>query len=143
MIETIRIAWGWAGLVPTEVLCANPFGNLIVKSADASYWRICPEMLTCEKIAEDYPAFSGIWNNRDFQFDWNMEKLVSMAKDKLGMFEEGRCYCFKVPPALGGTYDANNIAAISLKELIAFSGDIAEQIKDVPDGGKVEFKWIE
>jgi len=72
-----------------------------------------------------------------------MEKLVSMAKDKLGMFEEGRCYCFKVPPALGGTYDANNIAAISLKELIAFSGDIAEQIKDVPDGGKVEFKWIE
>jgi hypothetical protein len=99
--------------------------------------------LTCEKIADDHAAFSKVWNNQDFLFDWDMAKLVSIAKDKLGILEEGRCYCFKLSPVLGGTHEVNNMAAISLKELIAFSGDIAEQIKDVPDGGKVEIKWIE
>ncbi len=143
MIETVRTAWSWTGLVPAEIVKVNSFGNLIVKSADASYWRICPESLTCEKIANDFAAFSKIWNNQEFQFDWDTLNLVSLAKDKLGTLEEGRCYCFKLSPALGGTYEANNMGAISLQELIAFSGDIAEQIKDVPEGGKFEIKWIE
>ena len=142
MIETIRTAWSWTGLVPVEVINVNPFGNIIVKAADATYWRISPEMLTCEKIANDSATFSKIWNDQDFRFDWDMAKLVSMAKDKLGMLEEGRCYCFKLSPALGGTFEEKNIASISLKELIAFSGDLAEQIKDVPEGGQIKIEWI-
>jgi hypothetical protein len=142
MIETIHTAWSWTGLAPAEVVNVNSFGNLIVKAADATYWRICPEMLSCQKIADDYAAFSKVWDSQDFQFDWDMAKLVSIAKDKLGMLEDGRCYCFKLSPVLGGTYEENNITAISLKELIAFSGYIAKQIKDVPDGGKIKIDWI-
>jgi hypothetical protein len=41
---------------------------------------------------------------------------------------------------LGGTYDENNIGSISLKELLAFSGSLARQIKDIPDGHEVKIK---
>jgi hypothetical protein len=44
---------------------------------------------------------------------------------------------------LGGKYDVANFGTISRRELVAFAGDIAEQIKDVPDGAKVKFTFTE
>jgi hypothetical protein len=142
MIEIIRNAWGWAGLNPSEVISVNSFGNLIVKAVDGAFWRICPESLTCESIAVDADQFAGIWENENFQLDWKMDSLVAIAEEKLGVLKPGRSYCFKLSPVVGGGYDAANFGEISLEELIAFSGDFAEQIKDVPDGGKIEIKWI-
>ncbi len=142
MLDTIRTAWGWTGIVPTEVVFANPFGNLIVKAVDGAYWRICPEALTCEKIAGDQIAFSMVWNHDGFRLDWNMDKLVLIARQKFDALQDGRCYCFKLSPILGGAYDANNISTITVKELIAFSGFLAEKIKDVPDGGKIKIELI-
>jgi len=43
----------------------------------------------------------------------------------------------KLAAALGGKYAEENIRKISLRELLAYSGDMARQIADVPDGGRV------
>lgn len=142
MLNTIRKAWNWTGLNPAEIVCVNSFGNLIVKAADGTYWRICPEEMKCEKIAAGLTTFDKLSHSQDFQLDWEMKRLVVLAEKKLGPLKSGRCYCFKVSPVLGGTYDESNLAEISLEELIAFSGDLAEQIKDVPDGGKIELQWV-
>ncbi|WP_208728728.1 hypothetical protein [Leptospira selangorensis] len=53
---------------------------------------------------------------------------------------DGRKYCLKVPGTLGGEYKLSNISVISFIELIQFSGDVALQIKDLPDGSKVQLK---
>ena len=140
MIDTLNTAWSWTGLIPAKVIHVNPFGNLVIKATDATYWRICPELLTCGKVADDDAAFSKVWSSQEFQFDWGMAKLVSVAKSKLGQPEDGHCYCLKLSPVLGGTYDENNIGSISLKELLAFSGSLARQIKDIPDGHEVKIK---
>jgi hypothetical protein len=41
----------------------------------------------------------------------------------------------------GGAYDAANFGTITRQELLLFTGDVAEQIKDVPDGASVKFEW--
>jgi len=51
-----------------------------------------------------------------------------------------RCYCLKIPSVLGGAYAIHNIGTIYRAELIAASGHIAEQIKDLPDGSKLRLK---
>lgn len=142
MIDTIRNAWGWTGLDPVEVVNVNSFGNLIVKAVGGDYWRICPESLTCEKIADNSNKFTKVWNDKKFRLDWEMSKLVAIAEKKFGALQQGRSYCFKLSPVVGGTYDEANFAEVSLKELIAFSGDFAEQIKNVPDGAQIEIKLI-
>jgi hypothetical protein len=71
-----------------------------------------------------------------------MARLVELARQKLGPLPQGRCYCLKLPAILGGSYEATNLGTISLDELISFSGDMAEQIKDVPDGGPVDIKVV-
>ena len=142
MVETIPNAWSWTGINPAEIVYINLFGNLIVKDVGGIFWRICPEGLTRLKIATDYNKFTELWRNENFQLDWKMAKMVEVAEKKLGPLQKDECYCFKLSPVVGGKYDAANLAKISLKELIAFSGDFAEQIKDVPDGGQVEIKFV-
>lgn len=120
LIASIRDAWGWTGLKPHSVVGENDFGNLIVKDEDGRYWRLCPEDLQCEVVA-----------------DWYMATLVAQAKASLGLLRPGYKYCLKVPGVLGGLYEASNMAIIPLGELIAASGHLAKEIAELPDGFRV------
>ena len=75
--------------------------------------------------------------------DWQMTRLVELARHALGPVHEERCYCLKRPAVLGGEYDIANFATITRQELVAFTGDVAEQIKDLPDGTPVNIEWTE
>ncbi|HTU21936.1 MAG TPA: T6SS immunity protein Tdi1 domain-containing protein [Gemmataceae bacterium] len=137
MLETIRKAWGWIGLEPTEVIAISSFGNLIVRAINGAFWRICPEEWSCEQIARNADDFATRWNDDEFRMDWEMSRLVKLAKQRLGPLPDGRCYCLKVPSVIGGSYEATNFETISLTELISFSGYMAARTRDVPDGGQV------
>jgi hypothetical protein len=67
--------------------------------------------------------------------EWSCEQV---ARNE----DEGRCYCLKQPAVIGGTYEAANLGTISLHELISFSGAMAQQIKDVPDGGPIQIEIV-
>ncbi len=141
VLTTIRESWGWTGLEPAAITATNAFCNVIVRAENGAYWRICPEELTCEIVARDEVDFDALWANKDFQVDWQMTRLVELAQATLGPVVEDRCYCLKLPAVLGGTYGVANFSTITRRELIAFTGDAAEQIKDVPDGGSVKIEW--
>jgi hypothetical protein len=139
--DTIRESWNWAGLDPAEVVAVNPFGNVIVRARDGTFWRICPEEWSCTVVARDADELAALLRDDGFQADWRMDRLVGIAFAKFGTLPAGRCYCLKRPAVLGGRYDADNLGTISREELIAFAGDCARQIKDLPDGAQVTFKW--
>jgi hypothetical protein len=94
--------------------------------------------LSCEKVARNADDFAALLRDEEFRTDWEMARLVRGASQKLGPLADGRCYCFKLPTVIGGNYEPANMGTISLSELISFSGDMAEQIKDIPDGGQIE-----
>jgi len=142
MLEVIREAWGWIGLEPVEVVATNSFGNLIVRAADGIYWRICPEELSCVPIARDADALAALLSEDEFQSDWEMSRLVELANQTLGPLLKDRCYCLKLPAVIGGSYEAANLGTITLRELISFSGDLAEQVKDVPDGDYIQIEIV-
>ena len=143
LIRVIREAWSWIGIDPDEVVAENDFGNLIVRSTDGRYWRICPEELSCDVIAESRPHLDAINETRDFRRDWWMKSMVDEAVGLLGPLGEGRKYCLKMPAVLGGAYEASNLGTVPLDELISFSGDMARQIKDLPDGAQIKIKVVE
>lgn len=72
-----------------------------------------------------------------------MLELVEAAKDSVGLLEEGRKYCLVIPGVLGGTYDTSNIRSVPLVELVRFSGDLGKQIRDLPDGEKIQLKIVD
>lgn len=143
LIKTIREAWGWCGLEPSEITHQNSFGNLIVRDEQMSYWRICPEELSARKIAQDESDFQLLFQSPDFAEDWAMIPMVRDTTAVFGQLSEGRVFCLQIPAVLGGKYEADNYGTISLIELISFSGDVAHQIKDVPEGAKIQIKLTE
>jgi hypothetical protein len=72
-----------------------------------------------------------------------MATLVSLANDKCGALTEGRKYCLKIPGVLGGEYGSDNLATAPLVELVRMSGDIARQIKELPDGAQIKLQVVD
>jgi len=136
MIAEINKAWNWKGFNATEIIRTNEFGNVIFKTDKNEYWRICPEEISCGKIAESESEFDRISADSEFIEDWEMTNLVNIAKSELGDLKENEKYCLKMSAVIGGEYEKSNLGKISFAELIAFSGDLGFQIKDLKDGQK-------
>lgn len=138
MVTEINKAWNWKGFKATEIIMSNDFGNVIFKTDEGEFWRICPEEVNCKMIAKSKTDFDKLLTNSKFIEDWEMIKLVNIAKSELGKLAENQKYCLKIPAVIGGDYERPNICKINFAELIAFSGDIGFQIKDLKDGEKIK-----
>jgi hypothetical protein len=136
MINTINNKWGWTGAKAVEVIDTNAFGNVIFKSDKGAYWRICPEELYCEKIAENFSEFEPLVKSEYFIAGWEIPELVETATAYLGALNEDEKFCLKLPSVLGGLPDLENLGKISHLQLLSFSGEMAQHIKDLPDGTK-------
>lgn len=66
MIVEINKAWGWKNINAIEVIQINDFGNVIFKTDQNEYWRICPEEISCEKVAESEPELKRLFANPEF-----------------------------------------------------------------------------
>lgn len=140
LIAVIQDSWGWIGLEPVEVIRENDFGNLIVRDAADRYWRICPEEATCEVVADSLAELDALFVAPDFVEDWEMTRLIEIARSKLGPLKKGRKYYLVIPGIIGGKYDASNMQTLALPELIGIRGDFAKEIKDLPDGTEVRIE---
>jgi hypothetical protein len=143
VVADIEEAWGWVGIQPVEVVGENDFGNLIIKDVHGRYWRLAPEDLSCEVVAQTRAELDKLSVDQEFLRDWHMRSLVEQACEKYGPLPGGRKYCLKIPAILGGEYGGENLATISLVELIRASGHLAQQIKDLPAGAKVHLRVID
>ncbi|HEX8787936.1 MAG TPA: T6SS immunity protein Tdi1 domain-containing protein [Telluria sp.] len=131
-VEEINEAWGWVGLNAVEVLGENAFGHLIIRDEDGKYWRISPENLCCEPVAEDRAALDALSYDQAFLNAWYMPEEVHLAESVLGPLSAGRKYCLRIPSALGGDYGGDNLAMVPLSALIRFSGEGAQQFDGLP-----------
>lgn len=131
-VDDINEAWGWVGLEAVEVLGENAFGSLIIRDADGTYWRLCPNELCCEPVAEDRAALAALSYNQEFLNAWYMPEEVHLAEATLGPLSAGRKYCLRIPSALGGEYGRDNLAIVPLSELIRFAGEGAQQFDGLP-----------
>lgn len=141
MLETvseINKAWNWIGINAVEIIQTNDFGNIIFKTQQDDYFRICPEELSCEKIANSKSSLMKVLEDSEFIEDWQMKNLVLIANSKLGKLKALERYYLVIPAVIGGTYSAENIQKISFSELISLSGNLAYQIKDIEDGQKIK-----
>lgn len=143
LVEEIRKSWSWVGFDPEEVVCENDFGNLIIRDRHGWYWRLCPEDIYCEIVARSREELDALFQDQEFVTDWSMQGLVDQAKEALGPLPVGRKYHLVIPGALGGEYSLSNIKTAPLLEIIGLSGDIGQQIQDLPDGAQIRLKVTE
>jgi hypothetical protein len=143
LVNEIKLAWGWTGINPVKIVAENEFGNLIIRDANDSFWRLCPEDVYCSLIANDKAELNQLLAAPEFVEDWLMESLVVAAEETLGKLEPGKKYHLATPGALGGEYAPSNFVLVSQTEQIRLSGDVGNQIKNLPDGTSIDLKVVE
>lgn len=140
LLEKIKSGWSWKGVEPARVLRVNDFGNVLFEDIAGLIWRLCPEDLSCEVVANDRAQLDELSRDDDFVQDWNMTPLVTLARGRLGPLQPGYKYCLKIAAPLGGAYSGDNLGVITHLELVEASGSLARQIDGLPDGATIELK---
>ena len=143
VLEVVTEFWAWSGVGAEELVVSNDFGNLILKDADNKFWRLCPEDVYCNVVAESIDAYNKLIQDEEFLEDWHMIAMSSQAKQSLGTLVEGEKFCLKVPGVLGGDYLGANVIKAPLEDILASSGRLGQHIQDQTDGSKINLADVD
>ena len=142
VIEALNAEWSW--ILPTidAVVAVNSMGNVMIRDVDQNHWRICPEELSAEIFAKTPDELQAAYADPERKADWQMSSLVSELVEEFGEPEIGECFGLVIPAVLGGEYSLGNIRRRDLYEYLRYTGDVANQTKDLKDGETVKFEVV-
>lgn len=138
ILELVEKHWGWTGIQPEKIIAENEFANLIIQDTEGRFWRLCPEDLYCDPIADDKEEYNELVKDEEFNLDWFMDVMVHKATEKYGQLQDGFKFHLLEPGALGGKYAVFNIRPIEFERIIKFSGELAQKVQRA-GGKKVNF----
>ena len=135
--------WHWRLPGKFTVWMMNRFGDLFIKMDDGRILCLRLEDGSLECLAQTKDEFCTKLDDEEIANDWLLIPLVDSLVAAGKILKEGECYAFVQLPLLGGEYDVGNIVVRTVEFQYAALGPIHEQLKDVPDGTSVSFKFTE
>lgn len=150
LIDQDGLEWGkllaeWVPPLPPEftVWMVNRFGDLIVLLEDGSLHYMDFSVNELRRIADSQDDFCIRIDQGDNADEWLMIPAVDACVAAGMQLEANQCYSFKIPAVLGGKYEIENIAPLDMEVNYSFLADIHRQIKDLPDGTKINLVSFE
>lgn len=137
---TLLENWGW--LLPDTfgVWMANTFGDLFIETEDGAISLLDINAGRFRTLAGSRDEFIEKLGESDNAVSWFYIPLVDALRGRGIVPPPGSCYAFNRPPLLGGDYHPDNVRVAGFAPHLAFTGDLAEQLRDVEDGAEVELK---
>ncbi len=131
----------WRDLLPEsfKVVMVNLFGDMFLESADGAIDMIDTAGCKLKHVAESREEFF-VKLKEEKTARWLHVALVDELQRREMLLEVEKCYSWKLPPRLGGEYDADNVEIADIYESLSMAGQIAVQTKDLPPGTKVNVK---
>lgn len=134
-LEALRDGWGWTEIAFADVHAVSPMGHLLFSDADGCFHYLDPDLQTVAALGNEQAARAHFEKDETRQV-WQAVALVDAARARLGDCPEGSVYTLKPLSLLQGDYAHDNLWICPLEELIRFTGDVARQIRDLPDGAQ-------
>jgi hypothetical protein len=140
-IEDVLSCWTWKTADMKTVAAISVLGDLfLVGKDDAVYW-LQTDGGELTKVADDLQQFEQYLYDVEKIHNWFLPSLVEQLITAGKTLKESEVYSFKQMPVIGGEYSVDNIEPTDMSVHFAFTGQISEQIKDLPDGTKVNVKF--
>lgn len=139
-IDELATQWGW--LVPSSYrpLLFSSMGDVFYEDANKSIHWLSTESGELRKVASSRQDFeTQVGSNVS---EWFSAHILNAVLSTGAFLSPGQCFGYKLLPILGGTFTTENIVPLNAREWYGFSGTVHQQIKDVPDGGKIQFEWV-
>ncbi len=142
LLEAINQGWGWSGLVATQVHAKGPMGHLLVSDAEGCFHYIDIDMMELHALGNEAAARAHFAKPETREL-WEAAALVEPARARLGNPPDGSVFALNIHAMLAGNYSADEVCFLPLHELAFLSGDLARQLKDLPEGEKLRIEIID
>ena len=137
-INRLMDSWYWLiGKDKTPILMTS-IGDLFFSDEEGKFYWLDVGGGTFEKVAESISEFNKKLRDNHQIDEWFLLGLVERIKASGLKFKEGELFSYKKLPILGGEYEPHNFESKNIEVHFDLSGQIHKQIKDLPDGTKVE-----
>ncbi|WP_242133009.1 T6SS immunity protein Tdi1 domain-containing protein [Aestuariivivens marinum] len=144
-IDETRLIESWDWLIGTDKtpILMTSIGDLFLTDKNGNcYWLNVGEGIL-DKVADSIDEFNLKLKDNELVDEWFLIGLVEKLKEKGLELTDKHLYGYKKLPVLGGEYEPDNFELTDIEVHFELSGQIHKQIKDLPDGTKVNIKTIE
>jgi hypothetical protein len=138
-------AWDWLIGEPCTFLLSSMFGGLFLeKQSGGVFWLECGTGLI-ERVAEDAASFDRfLCGERTEAWGecvdaWFLPRFVEELHAAAKKPGPDQCYGMTILPIFeGGRYEVENAYVVQRREWVGYTGSMHHQIRDLPDGAKVQ-----
>ena len=136
--EAVLEDWRWLVGPTLELWRVTKAGDALLRDpADGSVHFLDVMFGKVERIADSDDAFVAALASSESAERWLMREVVD-GQAALGMTPgTDECLSFKQPPVLGGEIEPDNFDIMSVLVHFSITGQIHEQVKDLPPGTKI------
>lgn len=139
-IEDILSCWQWRVAGMKAVVTISCLGDIFLLGNDDNIYWLQTDAGDLTKIANSLEQYQQFLNDEEKIDNWFLPLLVEKLLTADKILKVNEVYSYKKLPVIGGEYSVDNIEPTDMSVHFAFSGQICEQIKDLPDGTKVNIK---
>jgi hypothetical protein len=138
--ENLLESWYWLIGNDKEPILISSVGDVFLQDkAGICYWLNVGEGII-EIVAENPSEFKTRLIDKEIVEEWFLVNLVAELKRNGIELTKNKLYGYKTLPILGGEYKPENFELTDIKVHFELSGQIHKQIKDLPNGTKVNIK---
>ncbi|MBO9562704.1 MAG: DUF1851 domain-containing protein [Niastella sp.] len=139
--DNVLSSWKWRIPNIQSVVLVSCLGDVFYVGDDGGVYWLQTDCGDLTRAADDLAQFEQFLHDEEKVDDWFLpgfvEKLVNAGK----VLKAGEVYSYLKLPVIGGTYSVENIAPTDVDVHFTFSGQICEQIRNLPDGTKVRVNY--
>lgn len=131
-------AWKWRTGEIRSVVIVTLLGDAFFLGADKAVYWLQTDVGDLTMVAASLEEFDEMLTDEETVEDWFLTPVLEELHDAGKTLKENEVYSYKLLPVLGGEYEVDNIEPVDMKIHFDTTGQICEQIKDLPDGAEVE-----
>jgi hypothetical protein len=133
--ETLLEDWVWLIGKRRLPILITALGDAFVQDTDdGSVHLLSAGAGTLDRVADDVATFRERLADRAFVLDNFVPGIVADLQNSGRSLAQGQLYSYRVPPALGGEYSADNLEPTDISVHFSVLGQINQRVRDLPEG---------
>lgn len=136
--STLLGSWQWLIGEHKLPILITALGNVFVQDTeDGSISLLDPGEGKLRPIAESVGEFEALLSDREFvHSEFLVEAFVALQRAGQ-VLELGQVFGYIKPPVLGGSFDADNLEPTDIEVHLSLSGQLHQQVNELPDGASI------
>jgi hypothetical protein len=142
-VSADKLTEDWTWLIGTDKtpILVSAIGDMFLQGDNGQIYWLDIGQGKFEMVADDTDEFERKLTDLKQVNEWFMIDLTTKLRLANKKLNEGQLYSYKKLPVIGGDYSVDNFEPTDMEVHFCFAGQIHKQIKNLPDGTKVNIKF--